>query len=132
MSARSPDHIDQHAGAQLRIRRSEFDMSQSELGEKLGVTFQQVQKYERGTNRISAGRLFKIAHILNVPITYFYDGLDQSGSPKIGGGATALYDFIVSPDGLDLAEAFTGIRHQTTRRRVIDLIRSISGEQEAT
>ena len=127
MSARGPTSIDQHVGARLRLRRSLLDMSQSELGEKLGVTFQQVQKYERGTNRVGASRLFHVARVMDVPISYFFEGLDTEGDSQLKGpDSETLYDFIASPDGLALASAFAGISDQTVRRRVIDLLRSLS------
>jgi transcriptional regulator with XRE-family HTH domain len=127
MSARGPTSIDQHVGARLRLRRSLLDMSQSELGEKLGVTFQQVQKYERGTNRVGASRLFHVARVMEVPISYFFEGLDTEGDSELKGpDSETLYDFIASPDGLALASAFAGISDQTVRRRVIDLLRSLS------
>ena len=127
MSARGPTSIDQHVGARLRLRRSLLDMSQSELGEKLGVTFQQVQKYERGTNRIGASRLFHVAKVMEVPVAYFFEGLDESGSSELKGeDSDTLYDFIASPDGLALASAFSAIKDQTVRRRVIDLLRSLA------
>ena len=127
MSARGPTSIDQHVGARLRLRRSLLEMSQSELGEKLGVTFQQVQKYERGTNRIGASRLFHVARVMDVPVSYFFEGLDSEGGSELKGpDSETLYDFIASPDGLALASAFSGIRDQTVRRRVIDLLRSLS------
>ncbi len=127
MSARGPTSIDQHVGARLRLRRSLMDMSQSELGQKLGVTFQQIQKYERGTNRIGASRLFNVAKVMEVPVAYFFEGLDESGSSELKGNESdTLYDFIASPDGLALASAFSGIKDQTVRRRVIDLLRSLS------
>jgi transcriptional regulator with XRE-family HTH domain len=104
-----------------------LDMSQSELGEKLGVTFQQVQKYERGTNRIGASRLFNVARVMDVPVAYFFEGLDEEGTSELKNDDSAtLYDFIASPDGLALASAFAGIQDQTVRRRVIDLLRSLS------
>ena len=127
MSARGPTSIDQHVGARLRLRRSLLEMSQSELGEKLGVTFQQVQKYERGTNRIGASRLFHVAKVMEVPVSYFFEGLEEDGSSELKGpDSDTLYDFIASPDGLALASAFAGIKDQTVRRRVIDLLRSLA------
>lgn len=127
MSARGPTSIDQHVGARLRLRRSMLEMSQSELGDKLGVTFQQIQKYERGTNRIGASRLFNVSRVMEVPVAYFFEGLDESGSSELPGTESdTLYDFIASPDGLALASAFSGIADQTVRRRVIDLLRSLS------
>jgi transcriptional regulator with XRE-family HTH domain len=127
MSARGPTNIDQHVGARLRLRRSMLEMSQSELGSKLGVTFQQVQKYERGANRIGASRLFNVARVMEVPVAYFFEGLDESGSSQLKDeDSEVLYDFIASPDGLALASAFSSIEDQTVRRRVIDLLRSLS------
>ena len=74
-----PDPIDQHVGTQLRLRRAQAGMTQSELGAKVGLSFQAVQKYETGENRISASRLFQLARILGVPLAYFFDGLDDAG-----------------------------------------------------
>ena len=125
--SRSPTSIDQHVGTRMRLRRSLLDMSQSELGQKLGVTFQQVQKYERGTNRVGASRLFALARELGVKIDYFFEGLDEAGVPKLAAeDSDTLYDFIASPDGLALASAFSGIEDQTVRRRIIDLIRVLA------
>ncbi len=74
-----PDPIDQHVGTQLRLRRAQAGMTQAELGAKVGLSFQAVQKYETGENRISASRLFQLARILDVPFSYFFDGLDDAG-----------------------------------------------------
>jgi transcriptional regulator with XRE-family HTH domain len=127
MSARGPTSIDQHVGARLRLRRSLLEMSQSQLGERLGVTFQQIQKYERGTNRIGASRLFNVSRVMEVPVAYFFEGLDEGGAPELqSDDSDTLYDFIASPDGLALASAFASIKDQTVRRRVIDLLRSLS------
>jgi len=125
--ARAPTSIDQHVGARLRLRRAQLDMSQSELGELLGVTFQQIQKYERGTNRIGASRLFHVAQALQVGIPYFYEGLNEDGSHALASDASdELYDFIASPDGLSLAKAFQRVPDQSVRRRIIDLLRSMA------
>jgi len=133
MSARKPDHIDRHVGARLRLRRSEMKWSQQKLADKLGVTFQQVQKYERGTNRLGSSRLFNCARLLEVDLDYFFKGLDGAGIVQLKpADSEGLYDLIASPDGLALASAFSGIQDQTVRRRVIDLLRSISDEREMT
>ena len=124
-SPRGPTQIDKHVGARLRLRRSTMDMSQSELGKELGVTFQQVQKYERGTNRIGASRLFNVARVLGVPIQFFFEGLKESGSPTSGKSADTVYDFIASPDGLALASAFANIKDPVVRRKLIELMRSM-------
>ena len=122
---RSPTSIDQHVGARLRLRRSLLEMSQAELGERLGVTFQQVQKYERGANRIGASRLFQVAKALGVPVGYFYEGLDDEGG-LTDGQPEALYDFITSPDGMDLAKAFQAVESQPVRRQLITLMREMA------
>lgn len=131
MNARSPNTIDQHVGARMRLRRSELEMSQSELGEKLGVTFQQVQKYERGTNRVGASRLYKLAHELGVDVKYFFKGLDVAGASNIGDQSDAVYEFIASPDGITLATVFQRIGNTTVRRRLIDLMRDLVDEPAA-
>jgi transcriptional regulator with XRE-family HTH domain len=111
----------------MRFRRSLLDMSQSELGKKLKVTFQQVQKYERGTNRVGASRLFELAKALDVPVAFFFEGLDDSGASQLNkSDSETLYDFIASPDGLALASAFSEIEDATVRRRLIDLIRALN------
>jgi transcriptional regulator with XRE-family HTH domain len=125
-TTRGPTSIDVHVGARLRVRRAQLDMSQSELGDSLGVTFQQVQKYERGTNRVGASRLFNMSRVMDVPVTYFYDGLDDQGQVADRKSSDQLYDFIASPDGLALADAFAKITDQDVRRRVIELLRSLS------
>lgn len=124
---RGPNPIDVHVGARIRLRRQLVKMSQEKLGDELGVTFQQVQKYERGTNRIGASRLFHVAKVMEVPVSYFFEGLEEDGSSELKGAESdTLYDFIASPDGLALAQAFAGIKDQTVRRRVIDLLRSLA------
>jgi len=128
MTARAPTDIDKHVGARLRLRRSMMDMSQSELGEKLGVTFQQVQKYERGTNRIGASRLYRLAEVMEVDINWFFQGLSETGATTPA-ESNALYDFIASPYGLALASAFSNINDPNQRRRLIDLMRTM-GEPE--
>jgi transcriptional regulator with XRE-family HTH domain len=83
MAAKSTREIDAEIGRRIRVAREKAQQSQSILGSRLGITFQQIQKYERGANRVSAGRLFDIAHVLQVPITYFFDGLKPTATrPK--------------------------------------------------
>ena len=109
MTKRDPNYIDVHVGSRIRMRRQLINMSQERLGELLGITFQQVQKYEKGSNRISASRLFYAAKTLGVPVQFFYDGLpdvDQSGGL---GESSAGDDFLASmmtPEGIQLAKAF--------------------------
>ena len=105
-------------------------MSQERLGDLLGLTFQQVQKYEKGVNRIGAGRLFEIARILGVPIDFFYDGV---GIPSEGAIETTppVMEFVSSGEGLQLSLAFMKIRDPKVRRRVLDLVKSLANEEEA-
>ncbi len=102
-------------------------MSQEKLGDFLGLTFQQVQKYEKGVNRIGAGRLFEIARILGVPIDFFYDGV----AAAIDGPAAApVMEFVSSGEGLQLSLAFMKIKDPKVRKRVLDLVKSLANEEE--
>jgi len=104
-------------------------MSQEKLGDLLGLTFQQVQKYEKGINRIGAGRLFEIARILDVPVDFFYDGV---GSPSDGPteSSAPVMEFVSSSEGLQLSLAFMKIRDPKVRKRVLDLVKSLAEEEE--
>ncbi|QNL19847.1 helix-turn-helix transcriptional regulator [Hyphobacterium sp. CCMP332] len=130
---REANSIDAHVGSRVRLRRQLMKMSQEKLGDELGVTFQQVQKYERGANRIGASRLFSLANVLDVPVNFFFDGL--TGVAATGVAETEqspiVYDFIQSPDGVALAEAFSRIKTPKVRRRVLELVRSLADEDEA-
>jgi transcriptional regulator with XRE-family HTH domain len=123
--------VDAHVGYRVRLRRMLIGMSQERLGELLGLTFQQVQKYERGINRIGAGRLYEVAEILGVPISFFYEGMNGVQPPEGGNGEpSAVMDFLSSNEGIQLSTAFMGIRDAKVRRRILDLVRSIAGEQD--
>jgi len=109
-------------------------MSQEKLGELLGLTFQQVQKYEKGINRIGAGRLFEMARILDVPIDYFYEDVSKHRGAAAGfaeeGAAAPVMEFVSSPEGLQLSLAFTRIKDPKVRKRVLDLVKSLAEESE--
>jgi transcriptional regulator with XRE-family HTH domain len=127
--------IDAQVGNRVRLRRMLIGMSQEKLGELLGLTFQQVQKYEKGVNRIGAGRLFQIAHILGVPIGYFYEGVIGDGDGLTGlpeeNGGPPLMEFLSSGEGLQLSLAFMRIKEPKVRKRVLDLVKSLAdGEEE--
>ncbi len=111
-------------------------MSQEKLGDLLGLTFQQVQKYEKGVNRIGAGRLFQVATILGVPIAYFYEGVDQEGGAAPNGASDQatppVMEFLASGEGLQLALSFMRIRAPKVRKRVLDLIKSLANGEEDT
>jgi DNA-binding XRE family transcriptional regulator len=125
-----PNPIDKHVGSRLRMRRKMLGLSQGRLGEVLNITFQQVQKYEKGTNRISASRLQHISHILQVPVPFFFEGAPDQ--PKgAGGPGTPIYvsEFLSSTHGLALVKAFTKIKETKLRRRVVQLVEEIAGDE---
>ncbi len=128
---RSPNPVDIHVGTRVRLRRQVMKMSQEKLGSQLGVTFQQVQKYERGANRVGASRLWKMSQVLDVPIGFFFDGLSQaSGSAEFAEDdqLPIVYDFINSSDGVALAKALTQIKSKSVRRQILELARSLARE----
>jgi len=129
---RGPTSIDRHVGSRVRLRRQLLNMSQERLGEELGVTFQQVQKYERGANRIGAGRLWLLSRILDVPVSFFYDGAAEAegrGGFSEGDQTPIVDDFIQSSDGVALAQAFSRIRDPKVRRRILELVRTLAAEE---
>jgi transcriptional regulator with XRE-family HTH domain len=129
MATKSSNPTDKHVGARVRMRRLMLGMSQTKLGEAVGLTFQQIQKYEKGTNRIGAGRLQHIAHILHVPIPFFFEGLPQvSGSSEEGAPPLPPYidDFLATSDGLSLTKSFLRIENAKLRRCIVDLVEHIA------
>jgi len=128
---RAASSVDVHVGSRIRLRRKTMKMSQEQLGEQLGITFQQVQKYERGTNRVGASRLWNISQVLNVPIAFFYDGLTGGvhGSDDDSTQSPIIYEFINSSDGIALATAVSKIKNRAVRRQILELARSLA-EQE--
>ncbi|MGL1921343.1 MAG: helix-turn-helix domain-containing protein [Hyphomicrobiales bacterium] len=133
MNKRQPNPIDIHVGGRLRMRRMLVGMSQEKLGESLGLTFQQVQKYEKGTNRIGASRLYKISQILSVPVNFFFENLpseeEQMGFSENSSDNFA-YDFMNSAEGFQLGQAFSLIKDVRIRRRIIELVRSLSDNKD--
>lgn len=130
---RSPNPIDRHVGLRIRLRRKELGVSQEKLADQIGLTFQQVQKYERGSNRISASRLFELSRILCVPISYFYEGAEAVADNAGNGHAVPAAAAATAPDASQLASQETGelLRHYyrltpQVRRRFLDLLRSLT------
>ena len=105
-------------------------MSQERLGELLGLTFQQVQKYEKGVNRIGAGRLFEVSRILNVPVDFFYEGVNAQFGAGAMESAPPVMEFVSSGEGLQLALAFMKIKDVKVRKRMLDLVKSLAEEEE--
>jgi transcriptional regulator with XRE-family HTH domain len=136
MAKKAPNPIDKHVGSRVRMRRMMLGMSQEKLGDALGLTFQQVQKYEKGTNRIGASRLQQISQILQVPVAFFFEGAPEiPGMPPSEGGLneapspTYVSDFLATSDGLALTKAFMRIEDAKLRRRIVDLVEQIAGEE---
>jgi transcriptional regulator with XRE-family HTH domain len=122
--------IDIQVGNRVRIRRMLIGMSQERLGDLLGLTFQQVQKYEKGVNRIGAGRLFEMSRILNVPVDFFYEGVNaQSAQPGTDGEGAPVMEFVSSGEGMQLSLAFMKIKDGKVRKRVLDLVKSLADEE---
>ena len=130
---KKPNPVDIHVGSRVRLRRTMTGMSQEKLGEHLGITFQQIQKYEKGTNRIGASRLQNISEVLTVPVAFFFEGLDN---PPVGAnglqepGSEFLHDSYNSSEILQLSRAFARIADPKVRRRVLDLVRSLAAVEE--
>lgn len=123
---RTANPVDLHVGLRIRLRRRELGISQEKLAESIGLTFQQVQKYERASNRVSASKLWEVAKALDVSIAYFFDGLGQPGRHAAAPEAPPpAHAFLLTPEGLELAAAFPRIRKARVRRRVLDLVRSM-------
>ncbi|MCB1507449.1 MAG: helix-turn-helix transcriptional regulator [Hyphomicrobiaceae bacterium] len=127
---KAPNPVDVHVGNRVRMRRMMLGLSQEKLGEALGVTFQQVQKYEKGLNRIGAGRLQTIAQVLQVPVSFFYEdapGSDASaGSFAEGSSTSYVSDLLTTSEGLELTRAFLKVEDTKLRRRIVDLVKAIS------
>ena len=129
---RQPHPIDLHVGGRVRLRRKFNGMSQEELAKSIDLTFQQVQKYERGSNRISASKLYEISKKLQAPVSYFFDGYapvpdnDENFEQE-----TAVNRFLATSEGVELAEAFPRISSAKHRRRIVDLVRALSEDGES-
>src|SRR5215471_14723608 len=131
---KAPNPIDHHVGSRVRMRRIMLAMSQEKLGAALGLTFQQVQKYEKGTNRIGASRLQQISHILQVPVAFFFEGAPNALAPHGSNGSALsmaeIDDFVSDLDGLRLIGAFMRIDNATLRRRIVTLVQEIAGDDD--
>ncbi len=133
IAKKAPNPIDKHVGSRVRMRRMMLAMSQEKLGNNLGLTFQQVQKYEKGANRIGASRLQQISHILQVPVSFFFEGAPSGANTAKGDGGMSeapspayVSDFLATSDGLALTKAFMRISDSKLRRRIVDLVEQIA------
>jgi transcriptional regulator with XRE-family HTH domain len=128
---KQPNPIDVHVGSRVRLRRMMLGMSQEKLGDALGITFQQLQKNEKGTNRIGASRLQQLAKLLSVPVSFFFEDAPGSEPGFVGSGDDPVrhaVQFLGTSEGIALNKAFLRIRDAKVRRQVIALVRSIAGE----
>ncbi len=132
-SDRTPNPVDIHVGKRIRDRRKEVRISQEKLAEKLGLTFQQVQKYEKAANRVSASKLYEIAHALHASVEYFFRGLADPLSPQAGVGENDnqpfVHDFIATHEGQELAREFPKIQDPQVRRSVLDLVKNLAEKE---
>jgi len=130
--SKTPNPIDKHVGARLKMRRITVGMSQSKLGEALDITFQQIQKYEKGANRIGASRLQELARVLSVPPAFFFEGAPLSATHAAGFAEPSpdayVADFLSTAEGLQLNRAFALIRDAKVRKRIIDLVATLAQE----
>ena len=135
-NSRRANPMDVHVGGRVRMRRMLLGMSQEKLGEQLGLTFQQVQKYEKGVNRIGASRLFELAKVLGVPVQFFYDEAPSGAmgnTPVLGFAERAnesyVVDFLATREGLELNKAFSRITDAKVRKAICDLVKSLAGDE---
>ena len=134
MAKKAPNPTDKHVGARVRMRRMMLSMSQEKLGDALGLTFQQVQKYEKGANRIGASRLQQIANILQVPVAFFFEGAPNHDAHPTGSisevpSPNYVSDFLATSDGLALTKSFMRIKNPKLRRRIVDLVEQMAVDQ---
>ena len=135
MSTKAPNPVDKYVGSRVRMRRIMLGMSQEKLGDALGLTFQQIQKYEKGTNRVGASRIKQISEILQVPVSFLFDG-GPNGTANAEGfseetSPSYISDFLATSEGLALTRAFTRIADAKLRRSIVDLVEQIAS-REAT
>ena len=133
MPPKAPNPVDRHVGSRVRMRRIMLGMSQEKLGEGLGLTFQQIQKYEKGTNRIGASRIQQISEILQVPVSFLFEGSPGSsaGAAGFGGAPSPAYvaDFLATAEGLALIRAFTRVPDIKLRRAIVDMVELIAARE---
>ncbi len=134
MSTKAPNPVDKHVGSRVRMRRIMLGMSQEKLGEALGLTFQQVQKYEKGTNRVGASRIQQISEILQVPVSFLFEGGSAGASSKTEGMSEApspayITDFLATSEGLALIRAFTRISDAKLRRSIVNMVEQIAARE---
>jgi len=132
---RSPDPVDLYVGARIRMRRKLLGVSQERLAEQLGLTFQQVQKYERGANRVSASKLHAIGTALSAPVAYFFEGFGGAATGASAGevdSSAFVHELVMTPEGMELAALFPRLKRARVRRKILDLVRSLVEDENET
>jgi transcriptional regulator with XRE-family HTH domain len=133
-SIKSPNPIDKHVGNRLRMRRMMLKMSQEKVGNAVGVTFQQIQKYEKGTNRMSGSRLQQIAEVLSVPVPFFFEGMPRSPARlqivREAPSPAYLTEFLATSEGLALVNAFRRIKNVNLKRSLVRLVEKLTADDE--
>ena len=135
-SSGRPNPVDVHVGARVRLRRTLLGMSQEKLGDAIGLTFQQVQKYERGANRIGASRLFHLSKVLDVPVSFFFEDMPSTAAPKGGAAQAAAHgmaeekagyeaDPMARRETLELVRAYYKIRDASVRKRLFEMTKAL-------
>jgi transcriptional regulator with XRE-family HTH domain len=132
MASKTPDPIDKYVGSRIRMRRIMLGMSQEKLGDALGLTFQQIQKYEKGTNRVGASRLQQISDVLQVHVSFMFEGAPSRGAGGMSEASSPAYvsDFLATSDGLALTKAFTRLKDAKLRRSIVDLVEQIAARED--
>jgi transcriptional regulator with XRE-family HTH domain len=132
MLKKTPNPVDKHVGSRVRMRRVLIGMSQEKLGEALGITFQQIQKYEKGTNRIGASRMQQIATVMSVPVSYFFEDAPGADGKQSGfgesHGSDYVVDFLTTTEGLQLNKSFVKISDPKVRRKIVDLVSALADQ----
>lgn len=131
---RGPNPVDRHVGLRIRMRRKELGVSQEKLAESIGLTFQQVQKYERAANRVSASKLWEMARALETSVAYFYEGLAEGAATRGSNSQPneTVQDFLLTPEGMELAQVFPRISHPRVRRKILELVRTMVDDPAVT
>ncbi|HVV39513.1 MAG TPA: helix-turn-helix domain-containing protein [Nitrobacter sp.] len=132
--SKAPNPVDKYVGSRVRMRRIMLGMSQEKLGEALGLTFQQIQKYEKGTNRVGASRIQQISEVLQVPVSFLFEGGPGGGIANVDGLSEApspayVSDFLATSEGLALTRAFTRITDAKLRRSIVDMVEQIAARE---
>jgi transcriptional regulator with XRE-family HTH domain len=131
MIKKTPNPVDKHVGSRVRMRRVLIGMSQEKLGEALGITFQQIQKYEKGTNRIGASRMQQISNVMGVPVSYFFEDAPGAEAGSHAGfgesqGSDYVVDFLTTSEGLQLNKSFVKITDPKVRKKLVDLVSALA------